>query len=333
MTHFFQRRWFLLLIAAGIALALTQPALVGAVVGPVPVRFVAAIVLGLMSLGLPASRLRAALSRPLPTLTALAISYGLAPLLTRAAALVLLPDELQVGMVIAGAVPCTLASATIWTRLAGGNEAISLLVTMLSNTTVFLFTPVWLSQLTGRHVQLPVAGMMADLVVYVVAPIVTGQGIRRSARFSAVADRHRLVLGIVCRLLILLIITKSTVNAQSALVASGVARATQNLIVVAFACSSVHLTLLATGYLIGKLFCDREDAIAMAFASSQKTLPVGALIVDEFYRPYPLAIVPILVFHVGQLLIDTYVAEFFYHRQRAEPTPAAETPVMEVDTA
>ena len=50
--------------------------------------------------------------------------------------------------------------------------------------------------------------------------------------------------------------------------------------------------------------------IGIAFSCSQKTLPVSLLLFDEYYKTaYPLAVVPLLCYHAGQLLLDTLIAQ------------------------
>jgi predicted Na+-dependent transporter len=51
------------------------------------------------------------------------------------------------------------------------------------------------------------------------------------------------------------------------------------------------------------------DRAAVAFAGSQKALPVALVPLAAYYRGYPLAALPALLYHVGQLVADTFVAD------------------------
>lgn len=325
MLRFLARRWFLLSLGGGIALALTAPRAIQGLLAPVAVKYVAGSVLFLISIGLSTRRLREVILCPWAALVALIVSYVAAPPLSWLAADVFLPEDYQIGLVVAGCVPCTLASAAIWTKLAGGNEAVSILVTMISNSTVFIFTAGWLARLTGQHVAFHVVHMMQDLCVYVVAPIVIGQLLRVSAALRGAVDQSQGVLGIACRVLILLIVVKSAVNASRELDHARTPTSAAQLVIVAVVCVGVHITLLGVGHIFGSWLFDRRDAIAIAFAGSQKTLPVGALLIDEYYKSFPLSIVPMLFFHVGQLIVDTYIADrYFYRQQQPLGTPTEE---------
>jgi sodium/bile acid cotransporter 7 len=329
MLRYLAKRWFLLLVLVGVALALEYPALAQRVLEPVQTRYIAAAVLLLMSAGLQTGRLWQAVRRPGPVIVALFVTFGLSPLLAHFAGRMLLEPEYQIGLTIAGCLPCTLASATIWTRLAEGNEAVSMLVTMLTNTLVFLATAGWLAWLTGQTVRVDLSGMMFGLVVYVVAPILLGQLARQSSAVAALADRRRRILSIACRLLILTIIVKSTVEANLRLHATGGSWTLEQLVVVALVCMGVHLVLLYAGFLLARSRYALEDAVAVAFSGSQKTLPVGAYIIAEHYAAAPLAIVPLLFFHVGQLVVDTYIAERFFYRAGHPELDAAEAAIAD----
>ena len=74
---------------------------------------------------------------------------------------------------------------------------------------------------------------------------------------------------------------------------------------------SLHLFALASGWFsCGWLGFDRGRQIAVAFSASQKTLQISIMLFDEYYRErYPYAIMPLLFYHVGQLLFDTAIAK------------------------
>ena len=68
----------------------------------------------------------------------------------------------------------------------------------------------------------------------------------------------------------------------------------------------VHLTMLWTGIRLARwMRLSREDAIAVGFSGSQKTVPVGL----EISAQLGLNPLPIVVYHVGQLLADTAIAD------------------------
>ena len=70
----------------------------------------------------------------------------------------------------------------------------------------------------------------------------------------------------------------------------------------------LHSGVLVTGYGLAKLAgMSRASCIAVAFAGSQKTLMVGLYVALRYYGG--LAILPMVAYHVGQLMLDTLVAD------------------------
>jgi len=86
---------------------------------------------------------------------------------------------------------------------------------------------------------------------------------------------------------------------------------------------SLHLFALASGWFsCGWLGFDRGRQIAVAFSASQKTLQISVLLFDRFYsEKYPYAIMPLLFYHVGQLLLDTAIAKRIAKNGAAAPAP------------
>ncbi|MCH7751407.1 MAG: bile acid:sodium symporter, partial [Planctomycetes bacterium] len=179
MHETLKRRWFLLVLTATLVAGITWAPKLASFAESIPRDAIIAAVLLAMALPLRIDTMWATLRRPGPALLAVAINLVLVPLLAYAASQLLVDDELAIGMIIAAAVPCTLASAAVWTRLAGGNDAVSLLVTMITNLSCFLVTPAWVRFLVGRgDASVPFDDMVVKLFVLVVLPIVAAQLLR-----------------------------------------------------------------------------------------------------------------------------------------------------------
>jgi sodium/bile acid cotransporter 7 len=79
------------------------------------------------------------------------------------------------------------------------------------------------------------------------------------------------------------------------------------------------LLALVGGIWTGKLFrFDRASRIAIGFAGSQKTLPVSLALWELYFKQYPLAVVPLLFYHAGQLIVDTFVADQWENKSPPE---------------
>jgi solute carrier family 10 (sodium/bile acid cotransporter), member 7 len=113
---------------------------------------VVATVLFLMALPLEARAVWQSLRRPLAPLLGVTVNLLLLPIFAWFVSLGLSPTW-AVGLYVAAATPCTLASAAVWTRRAGGNESVAILVTIITNLSCFVVTPLWLWILTGHRLE------------------------------------------------------------------------------------------------------------------------------------------------------------------------------------
>jgi sodium/bile acid cotransporter 7 len=87
----------------------------------------------------------------------------------------------------------------------------------------------------------------------------------------------------------------------------GVAPLAGHIVAMMLLVAAVHTVAWFCGYGASHaLGVAREDAIGVAFAGSQKTLMVGLAIAIDFGG---LAVLPMVAYHVEQLIIDTVLAE------------------------
>ena len=331
MLDVLQKRWFLVSLAVlipgglavGVQLSADQVETLKGIVRP---HIVTAVVLFLMSVSLNSRQLADSLQYPGPVLWAGVVNYGFIPL----AAMLMMPWQLlpdfRYGLMIAASVPCTMAAASVWTRKARGNDAVSLLVTVSTNGLCFLITPFWLTLATRSGVQLDVGEMIVRLVVAVLIPTLCGQGIRLWSRVARFADRHKTRIGVAAQACILSIVVTAACDAGYRLNEDVDGRSILPAVLLVWGCCVLlHLLAMAVGMAGGRLLrFPRADRVAIAFASSQKTLPIGLLLATDpsmFGNPeigIPLAVFPMLMYHASQLFIDTVVADRLAEGDRRE---------------
>jgi sodium/bile acid cotransporter 7 len=262
--------------------------------------------------------------RPFPAIWAAFISYGPLPALAWGLGHVLPLEDFRVGLMITASVPCTLASAVLWTRMAGGDEASALLSTLLTTGLSWLATTGWLTLTTGSNVQLDTAGMMGSLAVVLVLPVGVGQLARALGSVAGAADRWKTPLSVFSRLLVIIIMFRAAVEVRERLAGDGVSLGVGMLLLTAGVCIGTHLLALYLGIGSGRLLgMERASRIAVAFAGSQKTLPVSLFLFERYFREYPLAVVPMAFYHVGQLVVDTFIADAMARDAKEPPVPEA----------
>jgi sodium/bile acid cotransporter 7 len=273
-----------------------------------------ALILFLMSVTLDNRQLRSSLARPAPVVWAIVVNYGLIPLAAWPLSRLQLTPDFVVGLLVAASVPCTMAAASVWTRKAGGNDAIPLLVTLITNSLCFALTPLWLQwtlpAVEGGAVQLDTGYLMQKLIVSALLPITAGQLTRLVPLLAVAADRRKVLLGNLAQACILTIVFWESIKAGPKISTSGAGSAAA-IALVWGTCILLHCGALAGSLIAARWFrFDVADQAAVAFAASQKTLPIGVYVAAAVSSAgAPLAVLPMLMYHASQLFIDTAVAD------------------------
>jgi sodium/bile acid cotransporter 7 len=314
MLAFLRQRWFLLALLAVLVAGIAAPPAMQPIVRWLPGDVIVAVVTFIMALPLETSALWRAVRRPGPAWLASALNSGVAPPLGWLASR-MLPAELATGVVLAACVPCTLATAAVWTRRAGGNDAVAFLVTMITNLACFVVVPTWLLLLIGVRADVDFRGIVVGLMLLVALPILVAQTLRQWRAMGQLAERHVVTLSTVAQVGVLLMVAIGAVRSgerlaeldHDSVVSAG------NVVLMIGAVAAVHVGLLVLGFgFSGLLRISRADAIAVAFSGSQKTLMVGAYLA---LAVGPLAILPMVAYHASQLVIDTLIADWLRQRR------------------
>ena len=274
-------------------------------------------VMWMMAAPVPFELVSRTLSRPLPGLLAATINMGLVPLLTMCIA-PLLTQELSGGLLVASTVPSTLASAAVWTRRAGGDDTVAIFVTLLTNVGCVIVTPIWIMLLLGVQVELKLADLVQSLAIIVVLPIALAQLMRLNRPFCKLAERAKSRWAVACQLGILLMVLLGSIQMGERLAAdqgSTASLSVPQILTVVLAAAGVHVVgLMIAWFLAGWLRIQRPQQIAVSLSGSQKTLMVGLKLAIDC----GVSILPMVVFHVSQLLIDAVLAQWWSRHAAAD---------------
>lgn len=329
MISLLQRHWFLvgllILLPLGIFLGREDsvPGL-ATLVKQLPTSVCTGGILFLMSVTLDTGKLVQSLRRPYPVVTACGINMVLLPLLCLPLLNLQLLPEFKVGLLIAACVPCTMAAASVWTRKAEGNDAVSLLVTLLTNGTCFVLTPAWME--LGRVAfgtadtseAVSFGSMMLRLTLGALLPAVVGQLVRFSRPARTWVDGNKSVISNLAQFIILTLVFVSSFKGGQTFDLGGTGGLPHKALMTVWAsCIVLHLAAAGAAWWAGGLFRFAEaDRRAIVLAGSQKTLPIGLLVSEATGMPF--SIVPMLMFHASQLFIDTWIAGWMQKRDLAE---------------
>jgi sodium/bile acid cotransporter 7 len=220
----------------------------------------------------------------------------------------LLGENLGAGLIVTAAVPSTLASAAVWTRRAGGDDSVAIVVTIITNSVCFLVTPAWVYGLSGRVIPSELlTGTILKLFLFVVLPMFAGQLVRVHAGLGAWGTRHKNQLGIAAQIGVLSVVFLGAIHTGQGDQQAGTSTITLNLILLlCFLVIAIHVSALSVGLCLGRwLGLPRGQQIAIGFSGSQKTLMVGLSTAVSM----GLNIFPMVAYHAMQLIVDTLIAD------------------------
>jgi len=324
---FLVRNWFVLSLPLVAVLAFIMPG-VGATGGrlrpEVTGKFAVALIFILQGWTLPTAALREGAGRWQLHALIQTVTFVVFPIL----GIVLdraigasLPPDLRLGFLFLCVLPSTISMSVVLTTLAGGNTVGALFNAALSNLLGVVLTPLWMGWLMkwGGNIQ-PMGGVIRDIVVLMLLPLVGGQLLR--LRFAPWADRHKKGLGHTSSCLILFIVFTAFCNSVQqgtwqTLPASWIAGT-------AIAVASLLMSMIGLVELLARaLKLDRPDRIAASFCAPQKTVAAGIPLAKALFGVHPglgVILLPLLLYHPLQLLVCGVLADQFARKPTPLPT-------------
>jgi sodium/bile acid cotransporter 7 len=310
-----RRNWFVLGLAAAVALAWLFPAAgakggvlrteVTLKAGVVVIYFLQGLTLALDTLK------RGALHWRLHALvqTWIFVLFPLAGLLLDGVVGHRLPADLRLGFLFLCVLPTTISTAIVFTTLAGGNAAGAIFNASLSNLLGIVLTPVWVGWLMRAGGQAFALGpVILEIVLLLLAPLAAGQALRPWLRRWADGQRGRVAA--VNSGIVLFIVYAAFANSVQARVWE---RYGANITLVAMA-GVVLLFVVVMGAAWGTIRWARlenADASAALFCASQKTLAAGVPMAQLIFGAHPglgLILLPVMLYHPLQLAVHGMLA-------------------------
>ncbi|MEI6222808.1 MAG: bile acid:sodium symporter family protein [bacterium] len=208
--------------------------------------------------------------------------------------------DLHIGLIVMVSVGGTIGSSILWTRLAGGNDTLSLVLSVLVTMLSALFAPMVLYVILGSSLQFDVLGMLISLVEATILPVIIAQLVKPFLKKQLPAIRK--ITSPTTQSIILLFMASAMVKAAGALSFGMVAIMIP--IVIAH-----HLAMIVLSYWsAGILGFSHKDRIALMFASSQNTFSTSLYIIVKFFTAT--AVIPPLVYHLCQQFLAVGVVKW-----------------------
>ncbi|MGE3690621.1 MAG: bile acid:sodium symporter family protein [Novosphingobium sp.] len=237
------------------------------------------------------------------------------------AAMPFLPPLLALGFLYLGTLPSTVQSATVYTSIAGGNVASSVVAAALLNIAgVFIAAPLF-SLLAGTGnggADLSSFGKVAGLMLlpFVIGQAtqgLAGQWVRDHKRPVSFLERGTIGLAVY--------------SAFSGAVNEGIWQRVDAQAWAGLAAGCAGLLLIGYGgsWLLGKaLRLNHGDRVAMVFAGAQKSVAMGAPLATVLFPPASAGIVmmPLLVYHLAQMVVAAPIAARM--RETGQPSVRSE---------
>jgi sodium/bile acid cotransporter 7 len=318
MSTFWRRHWFLVGLVAVIVAAFAFPK-GGAAIrqAPLALPLLTAASLFLSSVTLETTGLREGADLRGFAL-GLSSTYVVAPLLAIALVRILGPQDGGAGsegyyffeaMMIVAAQAGTIASAPALTLVAGGNQALALLITLSTNLLTSLLTPLILRLTVGTVVAFPVGQMMREDALVVLLPVVAGQIVHRLG-WSRIRDFLPAIVRLPQVIILVFVYTgvamaASRLSERPALILSFLATA-----------AALHVALLVWNHRSATwLGLSEGNRTAVVFCGSQKTLPNGIYLWDKFFPANPHGALALVCYHVFQLVLDSLLVPWLSPRR------------------
>ncbi|XP_065870128.1 probable sodium/metabolite cotransporter BASS4, chloroplastic isoform X2 [Euphorbia lathyris] len=240
------------------------------------------------------------------------------------------PQEFITGLALFCCMPTTLSSGVALTQLAGGNSALALAMTVVSNLLGILLVPFSISRFIGADVgvSVPTKQLLQSLVLTLLIPLILGKVFRESSKGLAdFVDQNRKLFSKISTIFLSLVpwiqVSRSRslllmVKPAVFLVAIGMG-VCLHLILLTFNAVAIRMLASISGG-DQSVFAKKENSVAFILVSSQKTLPVMAAVVEQLggaFGESGLLILPCVAAHLNQIIIDSFLVNFWLRKDVA----------------
>jgi sodium/bile acid cotransporter 7 len=223
--------------------------------------------------------------------------------------------DFALGSLIIGVAPVTVASGTVMTAMALGNVPLSLFICVLGNFFSILTIPIMVSlllQMGEVSIELPALQMLLGLTLKVLVPIVIGQILRPWLRSKIIP--YSKAISIFNQSIVLMIILNAVSSSTHRIIEVGPAL----FFVFLFMMGLHFFVILANKTTASMIGLDLPSTAAFTIHTSQKTLTISYLVwAGYFATAYPMALIPGIVYHLTQMIMGTFVAQWFRNKMES----------------
>lgn len=219
-----------------------------------------------------------------------------------------LPPLVALGFLYCGVLPTTVQSATTYTSLAKGAVAVSVVASALINLAAIIVTPGLFALLAGREGGVALSGDLAvRIALILLLPFLIGQAVQRWAR--PVALRYPSVIKMMDQGAIAI----AVYVAFSAAVIDGIWGKLSGGDYAVFGAGIAVMLVIGFGgawAMGGAMRLPQGERTAVLFSGAHKSIAVGAPLAALLFPASAagMVLLPVLVYHLAQLVISAWVA-------------------------
>lgn len=236
----------------------------------------------------------------------------------------LFPDgitsDLWLAVFFLGALPSTVSSSVVMVALAKGNLPSAIFNASISGIIGIVATPLWLGLFLTKTGDFQFFDVITKLFLQIVLPLIIGLLLQRF--LGAFARRHGKRLALFDKSVIVLIVYSSFGNSFE----SGIFQTVPSLELLKIAAIVTLLFFMVyglTGYLSRIFGFKKEDRITAKFCGTKKSLVHGSVMVKIIFgnsAVLGLFLLPVMLYHILQLILVAFFAEKYRRQQLKEET-------------
>lgn len=223
-------------------------------------------------------------------------------------------SNLWLALFFLGALPSTVSSSIVMVSLAKGNLPTAIFNASLSGLIGIIATPLWLSIFLKGDSEFHFGEVITKLFFQIVLPLITGLFLQRF--FGEYARKHSTQLGLFDKSIIILIIYSSFSLSFTERLFSTVSL--EDLLKLTALVAGLFFTVYYGIGLVSKFMgFNLKDRIAIKFCGTKKSLVHGSVMVKIIFgnSASGLMLLPIMLYHVFQLLLIAVFAERYRKKQ------------------
>ncbi len=224
-------------------------------------------------------------------------------------------ELLWVGLFFLAVLPSSVSSSVVMVSLARGNVPAAIFNASISGLIGVVLTPIWLGLVVDEVQGISFTEVFLKLIIQIIIPITLGLFLNK--RFGDIAKKYKKWLSNFDKSIIVLIVYAAFSHSFITKLFSGM-QWTQFVLLYVCVLGLFFLMMFLMNFISKRIFkFPIEDRITALFCGSKKSMVHGSVMAKVMFGNSPhgsLFILPIMLYHVSQIIIIAVIAQKFAKR-------------------